>query len=332
VIQALISKHYEGGAFFPEGGPSRIAKAAVAVINKCGGAVLVRAPVAKILTKNGSVCGVRMERGNSDIYAKCVVSAAGVRNTYLKLLSGEDQEHVGPIVGALRMHDDVVAQARGLKSGLEPSICMVCLFVGLDGDDKSLNLPRTNFWRFPSWDHDANMESFLNDASLPIPGVFVSTSSSKDAGWVSRHPGVSTVQVLAPVNYDWFCKYERSKFQNRGDEYTRYKEQWTQRLLEHLYDQFPHVKGHVIFTELGTPLTNNHFMAANEGEVYGIAHTPERYSEWQDALQPATPIKGLYLTGQDIFCDGVGAALVAGVLTAFRVSPGCALRNFGLFL
>lgn len=176
------------------------------------------------------------------------------------------------------------------------------------------------------------MAAFLSDPSLPLPGVFVSTSSSKDFDWQRRHPGVSTVQVLAPVNYDWFIQYENSKLQNRGSEYAKFKEHWTERLLTHLYDQFPQVKGHVIFTELGTPLTNNHFMATSEGEVYGASHTTQRYTVWQDALQPATPIPGLFLTGQDIFCDGVGAALIAGTLTAFRTSPGFALRNVGLFL
>merc|ERR1712187_1065823 len=104
---------------------------------------------------------------------------------------------------------------------------MVCLFVGLDSDDASLKLPRSNFWRFPRWDHDTNMATFHSDPSLPLPGVFVSTSSSKDADWQRRHPGVSTVQVLAPVNYDWFIQYENSKLQNRGSEYAMFKEKWT---------------------------------------------------------------------------------------------------------
>jgi all-trans-retinol 13,14-reductase len=332
VAQALISKHYEGGAFFPKGGPSRIAKAATAVINKCGGAVMVRAPVEKIIVGPNGVTGVQMQRGGATIEAKRVVSAAGVRNTYLKLLSKQSQDALGPVVDALKMHDDVVAQAKGQASGLEPSVCMVCLFVGLDSDDATLQLPRTNFWRFPSWNHDENMAAFMADPTLPLPGVFVSTSSSKDADWQRRHPGVSTVQVLAPVNYDWFIQYENSKLQNRGEEYAKFKGNWERRLLDHLYDQFPQVKGHVVFTELGTPLTNNHFMAAHEGEVYGASHTTQRYTVWQDALKPSTPIPGLYLTGQDIFCDGVGAALISGAITAFRASPSFACKNLSLIV
>lgn len=331
-VQALISKHYEGGAFFPRGGPSRIAKAAVAVISRCGGAVLVRAPVAEILVGPEGAYGVRMERGGLEIRAKRVVSAAGVRNTYLKLVPPPHRARLGPVVQALELNYDVVAQAAGIQSGLEPSICMVCLFVGIDGDGEALPLPRTNFWRFPSWDHDANMAAFLADRTQPLPGVFVSTSSSKDDDWQRRHPGVSTVQVLAPVSYEWFERWERLRYQNRGAEYAEEKGWWTERMLAHLYAQFPQLLGRVVFTELGTPLTNNHFMAVHEGEVYGLAHTPQRYSEWQSALRPSTPIRNLFLTGQDVFCDGVGAALLSCAITAFRIAPGCFLRNVGLFL
>jgi len=226
VVQALISTHYKGGAFFPKGGPAMIAKAACAVINKCGGAVLVRAPVSNILVNAEGAYGVKM-KGDSEIHANCIVSSCGARTTLLRLLAPHDQARVGPVIKALDTHEDVVAQAAGRSSGLEPSICMVCLFVGLDQDDSILKLPRTNFWRFPSWDHDVNIATFMDDSSLPLPGVFVSTSSSKDCDWKRRHPGVSTVQVLAPVKYDWFIQYESSSLQNRGSEYNKVKDQWT---------------------------------------------------------------------------------------------------------
>ena len=53
---------------------------------------------------------------------------------------------------------------------------------------------------------------------------------------------------------------------------------------------------------------------SKEGEIYGIDHTPQRYR--QKFLQPRTPIKNFYLTGQDIISAGVGGALFSGVVTA----------------
>jgi len=330
VVQALITGHYDGGAFFPRGGPSRIAKAAVAVIKKFGGDVLVRAPVAEIIVDHNGACGVRLERGKVEIRAKRVVSSAGARNTYLKLVPSSHRSLLGPIVEALEKSG--YAQEAGDKKGLQPSVCLACLFVGLDCSDEELGMPSRNFWRFPSWAHDSNLKAFMADQSQPFPAVFVSTSSSKDDDWKRRHPGVSTVQVLAPVNYQWFEGWDSTKLGKRGAEYNEFKRKLTDRLLEHLYSQLPQTRGHVVLTELGTPLTNNHFMAAWEGEVYGLTHSPERYTEWQAGLQPTTPIRNLYLTGQDIFCDGVGAALLAGVLTTVKISPGTAPTALGLVL
>ena len=49
------------------------------------------------------------------------------------------------------------------------------------------------------------------------------------------------------------------------------------------------------------------------GELYGADHTPDRFR--QKWLKPKTPIKGLFLTGQDITTVGLPSALASGVLT-----------------
>ena len=82
----------------------------------------------------------------------------------------------------------------------------------------------------------------------------------------------------------------------------------------HLLEQLPHLKGHIDHYELSTPLTTKNFANYQKGELYGIDHSPSRYR--QKFLQPRTPIKGLYLTGQDIVTAGVGGALFSGLITA----------------
>ena len=68
------------------------------------------------------------------------------------------------------------------------------------------------------------------------------------------------------------------------------------------------------YYELSTPLTTQHFINYEQGEIYGLDHTPRRFR--QRFLKPRTPIKNFYLTGQDIMTAGVGSALFSGVLTA----------------
>ncbi len=109
----------------------------------------------------------------------------------------------------------------------------------------------------------------------------------------------------------------------RGDDYAAFKERLSQRLLERLYEQLPQLRGKVDRYELSTPLSTRHFCHYPHGEAYGLAHTPQRFR--QRYLRPATPIRGLYLTGQDIFTCGLGGALAGGLAAAsaiLRRQPG----------
>jgi all-trans-retinol 13,14-reductase len=53
------------------------------------------------------------------------------------------------------------------------------------------------------------------------------------------------------------------------------------------------------------------------GEIYGIAHTPERFN--LKFLRPKTKIKGLVLVGQDITIVGVAGAMISGMLAAITI-------------
>ena len=79
----------------------------------------------------------------------------------------------------------------------------------------------------------------------------------------------------------------------------------------------PQVKDKIVWAELSTPLSTQHFSGYKSGEIYGLEHTPERYRVKE--LRPRTKFKNLYLTGQDIVCVGVGAALFSGIITAVSV-------------
>ena len=48
--------------------------------------------------------------------------------------------------------------------------------------------------------------------------------------------------------------------------------------------------------------------------MYGIEHGPDRFK--QKWLKPKTPIKNLYLTGQDVTTVGFTSALFSGLLTS----------------
>jgi all-trans-retinol 13,14-reductase len=103
----------------------------------------------------------------------------------------------------------------------------------------------------------------------------------------------------------------------RGPDYEAFKTRLGERLQGVVEAYVPAIRGRIRHAELSTPLTTAHFAGYSEGEIYGIDHAPDRFrARW---LRPATPIRGLYLTGQDISTCGVAGAMIGGVLTASAI-------------
>jgi all-trans-retinol 13,14-reductase len=86
----------------------------------------------------------------------------------------------------------------------------------------------------------------------------------------------------------------------------------------------PQLEGALDFYELATPLSTEWFHLYDRGEIYGLDHSPGRFD--QDWLHPVSPVKGLYMTGQDMVTAGVGGALIAGLLTTGAM---VGFREFG---
>ena len=112
-------------------------------------------------------------------------------------------------------------------------------------------------------------------------------------------------------------EWESSSWMKRDNSYTNYKEFVKERFLEILLKVVPQIKEHIEICEVSTPLTTQHFSNYQTGEIYGLEHSPARFdAKW---LRPKTPIKNLYLTGQDIVAVGIASALMSGVLTSIAI-------------
>ncbi len=297
-MHSVVATHYLGGASFPVGGASQIARHILPVIEASGGKVLVRAEVDKIVLRNGRAVGVRMASGD-EILSNNIISATGVRNTFGRLLPEE--------AGTRHQFDQKLAQLR-------PSVGHIGLYIGFKKSTESLQLPQANQWIYPGYDHDANVQKFLREPNTDFPLTYISFPSAKDPAWNQNHPGRATIDVISLAPYAWFKPWQNQPWRKRGEEYAAFKEKLAQALLEKVYQRLPHLRGKVDYYELSTPLSTAHFANYAQGEVYGLEHTPERFA--QSWIKPSTPIKGLYLTGQDLLFCGVASAMMAGVWTA----------------
>ncbi|XP_023348959.1 putative all-trans-retinol 13,14-reductase isoform X2 [Eurytemora carolleeae] len=318
-MQAMLNRHFsECGASYPIGGASEIAFSIIPVIEKTGGRVLVRANVTEITTRGDKVCGVKVEKGGDkiEILAPIIISSAGVYNTFQSLLPKE--------LSSKSYFTDI---ARTLK----PGVASMSIFIGLNVSNDEIESKKQNVWSFPVNNTDqAALDYFDLSAeeamTAEVPLLFISFPSTKDPEW-ANHPGRSDKSTLALVtlaNWEWFKDWKDKGVKKRGDAYKELKDCIGHQMVEHTLKLFPELRDKIDYVEIGSPVTNNHYLAAPHGEIYGLDHCSERFDPLMIAkLRPETDIPGLYLTGQDILSCGFTGALFSGILTA----QACLGRN-----
>lgn len=299
VMHAMVAKHYLAGGAYPVGGSWAIAKHIIPVIQQSGGEVFTYAGVEQIVIDKGVARGVKLCNGDI-IHAHKVVSNAGFMPTRNRLIPASS-----------RAQFETDFQAVPLSSA------HLCIYAGFKGDAVSLGLDSTNLWLYPGMDHDGQMRASRARPEADFPLIYISFPSTKDPEWQNHYPGKSTVEIVTIGSMEQFKQWLGTEWGKRGDDYDALKETISQRLLEVLFKHRPKLRAALDFYELSTPLSTQWFQWNEQGEIYGLDHTPARFKA--PGLHTETPIKNLYLTGADVVTAGVGGALMAGVLTATRI-------------
>jgi all-trans-retinol 13,14-reductase len=304
---AVIASHYLNGAWYPAGGAGEIANATGAVIRAAGGELLPNHEVSRILLEGGRAVGVEVnirkgkQGTRAEFRARVVVSDAGAWNTFTRMVPGS----------ALPFRDQLKSPPEGFE--------VVELFLGLRRDPREMGFQGENYWIFESFDHDeiyARRNDLLDGRAAM---AYLSFPSLKDP-LAQRH----TAEIVAPLSYRSLEAHRDEPWRRRSTDYESAKNRITEALLDLVERHHPGFGDLVEYSELGTPLTFEHFTAAPSGTIYGYPGTPEKYSKaW---LGPRTPIGNLYLTGTDAALLGIMGALMGGVVTA-----SCLLGPFGFF-
>ncbi|HKM58785.1 MAG TPA: NAD(P)/FAD-dependent oxidoreductase [Chthoniobacterales bacterium] len=297
-MHAIVANHYFEGGNYPVGGASRIAETIAPVIEKSGGRIVANAEVSNIVVHENKAVGVRMADGR-EIRARTIISDAGARRTFDDLLIEASSS---------------VEKTREAIHSIPPSVAHICLYAGARETASKLGLSGTNIWVHPTPDLDANVQRSESDPSAPFSALYFSFPSAKDPDFERRHPGRSTIEAVTLAPYAWFEQWEGTEWKRRDDEYRAFKSDLSARLQTALEQYVPALAGKIDYTELSTPLTTQHFMSYRRGEIYGLSATPERFQV--RSLRPRTPIRKLYLTGQDIVTPGVAGATYGGLITA----------------
>merc|ERR1712046_228330 len=101
-------------------------------------------------------------------------------------------------------------------------------------------------------------------------------------------------------------------------------------LLNALYRHFPQLQGKATYIDVGTPLSNIHYLGRSAS--YGLTQDADRFLD--PTLRVAVPkISNLYLTGQDVGFGGIFVQPLVAWLTFAKVvgvtSPDLWLMLFG---
>jgi len=308
-VQALVTRHFAHGGYYPVGGSPEIARELLRTVADAGGWTRILADVDEIVVEGKRAVGVRLGNGEV-IRARRVVSAAGVASTARRLLP----EPVRSEPWVREVLD------------LEPGPAHVCLYLGFKGDVRAAGASAANKWFYGTWSSEEDVWRVDDPEKLgPAPVLYCSFPSLKDP----RHdPGpeqMHTGEVVTFVPWESFAEWRGTRSRrDRGDRYRKLKEAIERSLLEQFLERMPGLRPMVDHVELSTPASTDYFVRPVHGSIYGLLPTPERFrSPW---LRPRSPLRHLFFAGSDVAMVGVVGAMMGGALAAAAAEPVRALR------
>ena len=318
-MQALVTKHFLWGGYYPVGGSQEIANCLTRTVEESGGWTRILADVDEILVEKGRAVGVRLRRENADgesgggeeIRARRVVSAIGVNSTVRRLLPNHAMEGRGSDLGEVRE--------------LDPGPAHVCLYLGFKGDIRQAGAGAANRWFYNTWDSEQEVWHVgPGDVDSQAPVLYCSFPSLKDPehdpGPETKHTG----EVVTFVPWSVFEPWRALPWKKRGADYDAFKHELQQSLLDQFFAKMPELSAMLDYVELSTPLSTDHFVRPVGGSIYGLEPTPKRFRT--GVLRPKSPIRNLYFAGSEVTTVGVMGAMMGGVLAATAAEPARAMR------
>ena len=300
-MHAGITEHYLDGGFYPLGGAFTIPRAFVRALKKAGGEIRLKARVKRMLLEANQVIGVEMDSGE-EIRSSVVISNADPEVTF------------GQLIG----RDKLPPRLKRKVDSVRYSTSCLSLFFATDMDLRAAGLDSGNQWYYDHADMDSIYTSGLTDAAVrdeTPPGMFLTVTTLKDPS--KMHGGHHTCESFAFVGYEAFEKWAHTKYGSRPADYDAMKEDLAWRMVRGLEKRIPGLSKHIVYYSLGTPLTNEHYLNATRGNLYGIDKLPTQVGPW--AFNARTEFEGLYLCGQSTLSHGVAGVTASGIDAAKAV-------------
>jgi all-trans-retinol 13,14-reductase len=304
-LHAAVMGHYFDGGYYPRGGAHRLPRAFIRQLKRKGGELRLSTPVARILFEGGRACGVETAAGER-LTADIVISNADPDVTFRRL------------VGPERL-------GRGLLRKLERteySIGSMALFLATDLDLEAMGYDSGNYWYYSRPDVDRMYRPVVPAEGEQFPGCFLTVTTLKDRS--KRRDGLHTLEVFSFVPWDAFARWSKQPYGERDADYQAFKNRLADSLVKTAENIIPGLGDHLVFLEAGTPLTNEHYVAATRGHVYGPSKVRRQLGP--GAWPTKTAVPGLYMVGASTLSHGVMGVTMSGLTAASQVMH-CGVRD-----
>lgn len=255
--------YHQGGGYYIKGGSQKLSDALVDIIREAGGEALIRRTATDILfDDNGMPCGVTHEK-NLTIGKRRPPRDKLPRNDYAPVIFGNAAPDVLQSLLPLPLRQAFMKPYQNRP--LSPALWV--LFLGFDCDPAQFGVSEYATFIVP--EHVKNFNEYANFkeafSSLPkdkMPGYVFTDYSKLNCELNQKGRNFAVMCGIDDMN-NWKHLSEENYYRKKG--------LWEEALLNDLDKQFPGIKQHVVFHEMGTARTMNEYLNTPAGATYGFA-------------------------------------------------------------
>lgn len=279
------NSYFTGGGWFIKGGSQKLSNYLAKVISDNGGEVITKANVFRISERaEKKIVSFTRKKVDEEIVSDVIISNASPMQTYR--MAGVDYEN-NKIIGN----------------------SLLTVYIGFKNNVKSIygKRPYSNFYFGKAIDIDSyhkNLKEDITDRAF----IFVDYSQ------------IDSQLTSDDKSFGVFCSIDYLKdWQNLSEEeYSEKKKLLAERYLDVLEVDYPNIRDHIEFYEVGTAKTMKRYLQTDEGTAYGFAPTPKQFLKKPKVKSDL--INNLYFTGAWVIGGGFSPAISSGGLCFRAVS------------
>lgn len=273
------NSYYTGGGWFIKGGSQKLSNYLAKVIKDNGGEIITSANVTSI---NEGVVNKEIKytlrKQEFTISSDIVISNASPMHTYK--MAGVNYENKKQIGNSL-----------------------LTVYIGFKNNIKNIygERPYSNFYFKEAVDIESYHKSLKKDI--------------RDRGFIFvDYSQIDSQLTSSDKSFGVFCSVDHlSEWEGLTDEdYKAKKEELAQIYFDKLEEDYPNIRDHVEFFEVGTAKTMKRYLRTNKGTAYGFAPTPDAFLERPRVKSEL--INNLYFTGAWVIGGGFSPAIGSGGL------------------